>query len=140
MVTSLTWRYKRCMDDHLVDLSASYPLWTYLSAWAYSIIKLPEAQKATLLMTTAGPVDVWLNGAHIYRQEEFNPNGMSSHAIKVDLQTGENKILVRFETVGVRECPLYLAVQVVGLPDEWMNEKIILVPTEATLSPASRAY
>ena len=127
----LTWRYKRCMDDHLVDLSASYPLWTYLSAWAYSILKLPEAQKATLLVTTAGPVDVWLNGAHIHRLDDFKPTGMSSYPTEVDLQTGENKILVRFETVGVRECPFILAVQVVGLPNEWTNEKIILVPTQA---------
>src|SRR5512145_2623271 len=38
----LAWRYLRCMDDHLVDLSVTVPLWNLLTAWAHTVLKLPS--------------------------------------------------------------------------------------------------
>ena len=96
--TKLTWHYYRCLDDHFVDLSASYPLWSYLRAWAYTQIKSPEAQEATLVLTTSGPADVWLNGTHIHRQEHFHPHEPQSVRIPVQLGKGDDQVLVR--TVG----------------------------------------
>jgi hypothetical protein len=129
--TKLTWHYYRCLDDHFVDLSASYPLWSYLRAWAYTQIKSPEAQQATLVLTTSGPADVWLNGTHIHRQEHFHPHEPQSVRIPVQLGKGDNQVLVRLERVAVRECPNVLALQVADLPEEAEKEIEILVPSQA---------
>jgi hypothetical protein len=48
--TTLEWRYVRCRDDHLVDLSAFYHTCHYLRAWAYAEVIGPAAQDVTLVM------------------------------------------------------------------------------------------
>lgn len=127
----LTWRYLRCLDDHLVDLSGSYPLWNYLSAFAYTVIKLPSAQKAAFTITTNGPADVWVNGAHVHRQDGFSPDEPASSRTEVDLREGENQVSVRFEMLGVRACPFSLALRVTGLSEEAERDVQVLVPTGA---------
>jgi hypothetical protein len=133
----LTWRYVRCMDDHLVDRSGFYPLWQHLSAWAYTELKLPAAQSASFVITTQGPAKIWLNGKVIHSNEEFHPDRKVSCSVPVDLVEGVNQVLVSLETVGVRACPLTLAMQVTGLPEE--IEKGLKV-TLATLARNPRRH
>jgi hypothetical protein len=116
--TELAWRYVRCRDDHFVDLTAFYHTCHYLRAWAYTHVASPVAQEATLVLTTNGPADVWLNGQHVHRQEHFHHQIPQSVSFQANLQEGHNEVLVRFEEVAVRECPYAMALQVVGLPDE----------------------
>jgi hypothetical protein len=127
----LAWRYQRCMDDHLVDLSASYPLWTHVCAWAYTTLWLPSAQPAVLEVTASGPVEVWLNGRLVHRGEDFPPGGRAVLAVPVELVEGENQVLVRFETVGVGACPLALALRLAGLPQEVESEVTVRLATQA---------
>jgi hypothetical protein len=127
----LTWRYRRCMDDHLVDLSETIPQWSYLSAWAYSMLNLPAAQKATFVLTTTGPADVWLNGVHVHQHDVFHVQEPVRQPIDVELSEGENHVFVRFESVGVGECPFTMALEVSGLANEIDREVKVMVPTQA---------
>ena len=65
-----------------------------------------------LVLTTHGPADVWLNEQHVQRLEHFCRQEPLSTAFKVSLNQGLNKILVRFESVAVRECSYAMALQV----------------------------
>src|SRR6185369_9894913 len=69
----LIWRYTACRADHFVNASSTATTWSNLRAWAYAQVTVPAAQQVRLNLTTYGPADVWLNGAHLYRQTEFDP-------------------------------------------------------------------
>jgi len=111
--TTLAWRYVRCRDDHFVDHTAFYHTCHYLRAWAYAQAICPAAQDVTLVLTTNGPADVWLNGRHVHRQEHFHHQIPHSVPFQATLQEGRNEILVRFEEVAVRECPYAMALRIV---------------------------
>jgi hypothetical protein len=124
--SSLTWRYIRCRDDHFVDLTAFYHTCHYLRAWAYAEVAWPAAQNVTLVLTSNGPADLWLNGQHIHRQEHFHHQIPHSVTFRAALQEGRNQILVRFEEVAVRECPYAVALQIVEGADA---QAPVLLPT-----------
>ncbi len=126
--TELAWRYVRCRDDHFVDLTAFYHTCHYLRAWAYARVASPAAQEVTLVLTTNGPADIWLNGQHVHRQEHFHHQIPHSVSFQAAFQEGHNEILVRFEEVAVRECPYAMALQVVGLPND-PEETGVFLPT-----------
>jgi hypothetical protein len=130
--TELRWTYYHCQDDHFVDLSAFYHACHYLRAWAYSRVVSPSPQEVTLVLTTNGPADVWLNGQHVHRQEHFYHQIPRSVPFQAALQKGHNEILVRFEAVAARECPYAMALQVVGLPDNAEGADVFVpIPIEA---------
>lgn len=110
--SELVWAPYYCADDHLVDLSAFYHTCHYLSAWAYACLDSPAAQEATLVLTTNGPADVWLNGQHVHQQEHFAHQIPQRVAFTAGLQEGRNEVLVRFEAVAMRECPYAMALEV----------------------------
>jgi hypothetical protein len=120
------WRYMRCLDDHLIDLSDSYSSCHYLRAWAYVEVKCPQAQQVTFVLTTHGPADVWLDDQHIHRQEQFTGQARYSLRFPAMLHKGQNKILVRFEQVALGECPYAMALQIAGLPSEGVG---VMLPT-----------
>ncbi len=96
----LAWRYYRTLDDHLVDLTKAQAALSHLRAWAYAEIHVPAAQAATLVVSSHGPAEVWLNGQALPPVAHLNPRFVQSTALTVDLQAGANTILVRFEAVG----------------------------------------
>lgn len=127
--TELTWEHINCGDDHLVDLSGTYCTPHYLRSWAYTRLRSPLPREVTLILTSNGPADVWLNGEHLHRHERFSELPQSV-PIRAAFRTGHNKILVRLEQVAVRECPYAMALQVVGLPaDDAAEEALVLIPT-----------
>ncbi len=126
--TELKWSYVRCREDHFVDLSAFYHTCHYLRAWAYARVASPTSQEVTLVLTTNGPADVWLNGQHVHRQEHFYHQIPHSVSFRAQFQQGHNAILVRFEEVAVRECPYVMALQILGLPDD-PDETGVFLPT-----------
>jgi hypothetical protein len=130
--TELRWTYYRCQDDHFMDLSAFYHACHYLRAWAYTRVASPSSQEVTLVLTTNGPADVWLNGQHIHRQEHFHHQIPHSVPFQASLREGHNEILVRFEEVAARECPYAMALQVVGLLDDAEGADVLIpIPIEA---------
>ncbi len=113
--TELRWRAFRAQDDHFVDLSAFYHITHYLRSWAFTGVLATGDQHVDMILTTNGPADVWINGAHIHRQEHFAHQDPRRVAFGADLKDGLNEILVRFEEVAARECPYVMALQIQGL-------------------------
>jgi hypothetical protein len=107
-----SWSYFACREDHLVDHSGFYPSPHYLRSWAYCQIASKDAQDVSLVLTTHGPADVWLNGEHIHHQEHFYAQQPGSEAFLAHLAEGANKIMVRFENVALLECAHAMALQV----------------------------
>ena len=120
------WDYTHCLDDHFVDLSSFYPTCHYLRAWAYAEVKCPQVQEVSFVLTTHGPVDLWLNGQHLHRQEHFHHMAPRSVSFPATLQEGHNKILVRFEEVAMGECPYAMALQIADLSPEGVR---VMLPT-----------
>lgn len=113
------WQAVQCQDDHFVDLSRFYHTCHHLQSWAYSEVHTPAALPATLVLTTNGPADVWINGEHVHRHLHFYHQIPYSVPFAAQLQAGKNEILVRFEGVAVRECPYVMALQIrEPMPDE----------------------
>jgi len=111
----LRWRTYRCLEDHLVDLSAFYHTPHYLRAWAFANILATKDQQVPLVLTTNGPADVWINGEHVHRQEHFYHQDPLSVPFDAQFKDGPNEILIRFEEVAARECPYVMALEIKGL-------------------------
>ncbi len=111
------WEYVHTQDDHFVDLTAFYHICHYLRAWAYAEAVSPVEKEITLVLTTNGPADLWLNGEHVHRQEHFHHQIPFSVSFKANFKKGPNTLLIRFEEVAARECPYAMALQIEGLPE-----------------------
>jgi hypothetical protein len=107
------WSYYRCLDDHLVDRSTFCHTTHHLRAWAYTQVEAADACQASMVLTTNGPADVWINGRHAHRQEHFHHQDPHSVPFEASLNEGWNEVLVRFEEVAARECPYGMALQIV---------------------------
>ncbi len=112
-----SWNYYTCREDHFVDHSSSYLTPHYLRSWAYTQLPCKAAQEVLLVLTAHGPADIWLNGAHIHRHEQFYKQHPGSTPFKVLLKKGVNKLLVRFEAVAIQECPYAMALQICKFTD-----------------------
>jgi len=126
----LTWRYFRCADDHQVDVSSVYPLWTHSRTWAYTRLVLPKPVTLNFTLSVSGPAMVWVNGKPIFKVEDFN-NKQESNTFSAVLDL-ENDVLVRFDQVGVRQCENWMALRIVDLPEGLKEEDVLVrVPTSA---------
>ena len=105
-----SWRYMRCLGDHLLDMSTYAPTRQYLRAWGYAQLWTDQPGPAALVVSTYGPVEVWLNGQRVGHNLDFTEQ-LHSQRISVELRA-ENELLVRFDQAGARVLPLSLAVQV----------------------------
>jgi hypothetical protein len=134
---ALTWEYYCCLDDHFVDVSAFHHTCHYLRTWAYSQVRAPSAGEVTLVLTTNGPADLWINGQHAHRQEHFYHQDPHSVPFQATLREGWNEVLVRFEEVAARECPYEMALQIVDLAQD---DVPVRVPTYIEITDIRLAY
>lgn len=126
----INWRYTRCHIDHLVDLSTFCPVLSHFYAWIYTQIKVPSTGQLTFLLTTLGPADVWVNGQHIFRQDNYAKNGKQTARFTAILNEDINEFLVRIENAGAGHCPLIMALRMTGFPSPEAAEEILIhVPT-----------
>jgi hypothetical protein len=124
------WRYVRTLHDHLVDLSVFHHITHYLRAWAYTEIDSPAEQEVTILLTTNGPADLWINDQHVHRQEHFFHQTPNRVRFQARLGAGVNRLLVRIEEVAARECPYAMALQLLDFrAAEGAAEKVVSIPT-----------
>ncbi|HHE72164.1 MAG TPA: hypothetical protein ENL34_07805, partial [Chloroflexi bacterium] len=129
------WSYVRCTEDHFVDLSDVYPTCCFVRGWAYVELEVPGPQQVTLALTTYGQADVWLNGAHVHHQD-YVPGKRSTARVVLPFKAGRNPILIRFEAVAVRVCKHAVALQVVDMPEEAMEQIAVVLAT--TIEPVER--
>lgn len=107
-----TWAYTRCQDDHFVQHSRSFASPHYLRSWAYTQLTSKEAQEVSLALTAFGPVDLWVNGEHLHRQENLLGDLPSHAMVPATLQAGGNEVLVRFESIALPKSRHALALRV----------------------------
>jgi hypothetical protein len=70
-----------------------------------------------LALTAHGPAEIWLNGQSAGRHDHRDLQKLHTHVSPVQLQAGDNEILIHFENSGVRTIPYVLALQVQGLTE-----------------------
>jgi len=107
-----SWNYLACREDHLVEHSGSYAAPHYLRSWAYTQLNSKTAQEVSLILSSNGPADVWLNDRHVHRTETFCKPNPCSTPFKASLNQGVNRILVRFESMAMGTCAYSIALQV----------------------------
>lgn len=100
-----SWSTYRCRADHYIDHTAAYPIPHYLRSWAYTQLVSYKTQEVILLLATAGPASVWLNGQLLHRRVDFSSWEIPRIAIKTSLQNGTNKLLIRFEAISGQDNP-----------------------------------
>ena len=127
------WRYVRCPDDHFVDLSTFQHTTHYIRAWAYAEVESQVAADVTLVLTTNGPADVWLNDDHVHRQEHLYDNQPHGERFVAHFVEGRNRILVRFEHVAMRNCTFVMALQIANRKSQIAN---VVLPT--AIDPVER--
>ena len=106
---TLTWHTVSCDDDHLIDVSVFQAKSRYVRAWAYVELQSTSKQAAELHFFTNGPADVWLNGQHIARNDQFDYLNPHKSQTELPLQAGENRLLIRFEQAATRNSLTTLA-------------------------------
>ncbi|MCB9150573.1 MAG: hypothetical protein H6641_17595 [Caldilineaceae bacterium] len=115
----LTWRAFICDDDHFVDVSAFYHTCHHVTVWATAQVECAQAADVALQLTTNGPADVWLNGQHVGRCDQFHHQIPHTVSLAAHFDAGRNQLWVRFETVAIRENPNVMALQIADCPPDW---------------------
>lgn len=93
--TPVTWRLYAPAGDTL-SFSSAFPVIPFDNVVWYAYTTMPRAKagKAALAIAAASPVKVWVNGMLVH--EHFTPrDGGIDDLIAVDLQAGENAVLVK---------------------------------------------
>lgn len=124
---SLPWHYRVSQDDHLIDLSGFHANSRYLKAWAWAELASETVRDVQVHVFTNGPADVWLNGEHLLRHQEFDYVRSHHATISVALRAGNNALLVRFEQAATRNALFTLAVRLDKVPAG--NAVAVRVPT-----------
>lgn len=117
----LAWRVAHCDEDHFVYGTDFYPTPHFVQCWAYAAVELPDAWQGAAALTTNGPADVWLNDAVVHRGRAFAHQRPRTATFALSLPAGRHYLLVRFACVGVRECPMVMALQLRGAAQaQWL--------------------
>lgn len=120
------WQYLSCAEDHFVDVSdftssdPHLPCDRYLIAWAYAELEVPVAGLVGAVLTTAWQqgdtsASVWTNGRPLFDGEfpgDPSPSSPRSSHLKMDLEAGRNRVLIRFQVVAARPCAFAVALRV----------------------------
>ncbi|MFZ5832472.1 MAG: hypothetical protein ACOY3P_20490 [Planctomycetota bacterium] len=120
----LPWRYYRTDDDAVVTSSQGGGC-VYLRTWAYARIDAPRAARGEFNIAVHGPVDVWINGSHVLREERQSIFVPVRHRFAGELKEGANDVLVRFEAVKIRVGAYGMSLQ---LPAE-AHDATVALPT-----------
>lgn len=112
----LSWKYFRCEDDHLIDLSAWHPKSDYVRAWAFCVLHSPTARTAKFELCTNGPAVCLVNGKNVLSHREFDYYNIHRAAFDAPLQAGASTVLIRFDQLMTRNGPHTMALHLAN-PD-----------------------
>jgi hypothetical protein len=124
----LRWLYYRTQADHQVGMAAHSAVWQVVQVFAYAQVHTPTAQKVTFALAANALVDVWVNGQGVFQGKELPEGGLSSTSVSVQLNEGQNDVLVRLTQVARGDMELRLALRLAGLTD---GSAQIVLPTHA---------
>ncbi len=101
----LRWVAQQAQEDHIIDLSGFHAEYHRVTAWAYAQIICPGPVQTPLTLAVYSPADLWLNGAHRHRHDGFHDD-LAEITVAAQLSEGVNELLLRLETVAVRDYAL----------------------------------
>lgn len=127
--TSLTWRYVRCLEDHLVDASGDCPPGHQLWAVAYTQVLSQTSQQATITLAAGGPAVLYLGGQEKLHLEGRLAAGLGSASAQVTLSQGVNELWVCFGGQGEPAAPCVMSVRL-GAPAD-LGALGVRLPTRA---------
>lgn len=119
------WSYVACGDDHFVHRSSICESAAFSQAWAYTQLQAKVEQDVNLIVTTLGPVNVWINKNAVFQEDAFSGRTPQSRSFPVHLRKGKNEIWVRFANVSKADCPLVMALKVDPAPEQ----VVVRIPT-----------
>lgn len=132
---NLVWEYYRCLQDHLIDLSAEYTQHQYGRAWAYVQLQAQTPGEVGVELFASGAVAVCLNGELVFQADPpGSPGGyapIAIHRFRAFLQA-ENVLFVRFESLGLGATLHRLALRLPDFANPEQSGSIkVIVPTQA---------
>ena len=124
------WHYRRCLEDHRVDVSADYADWRISRAYLYAEISVPEPVQVTIDLNSNSMATVWLNGKVVFNSSNPGAEGSSSQFL-AELGT-DNELVIRLEQLGNQPCHSFAALRMLAQagPAGLQGVKILL-PTQA---------
>ncbi|MCC6458222.1 MAG: hypothetical protein IT328_24935 [Caldilineaceae bacterium] len=129
-VHEAVWRVVNTLEDRRVDLAQRVITPHALFAWAYAQVVLPSRVHASLILATASPVEVWINGEFVFAYDEL-PDQPTDLRFVATLDEGTNEIWVRVATAGQGDLPLMLSLRIPGI-----EGGVVTLPT--SLEPVKR--
>jgi hypothetical protein len=106
------WSYVGCEEDHYVHRSTFCQGLHFVRAWAYTQLFTKDIHEVSAVVSTFGPVDVWINKQHAFHSESFSDHYPQSQQFSLKLLKGKNDIIVRFANATSGACPLIMSLQI----------------------------
>jgi hypothetical protein len=85
------WRVVNTLEDMRVDLAQGVKTPHALFAWAYAQVVLPSRAHTSLILATASPIEVWINGETVFAYDEL-PDRPVELSFVATLDEGTNEI------------------------------------------------
>ncbi|HEY9078134.1 MAG TPA: hypothetical protein VIO61_16485 [Anaerolineaceae bacterium] len=110
------WEVVHCQEDHLVDCTRSFSQPGCHQAWAFALIDSAIEQDCTLILSSASPISLWLNGEHLLRLDlATGSSRLDVFPISIHLRQGQNPIWVRLDQAGSGDLVMAFAARLEGL-------------------------
>ncbi|WP_245419743.1 hypothetical protein [Phyllobacterium salinisoli] len=111
-----------------VDLSGFWFRPTMIGTWARTMISVKEAGAATLRLGTCGGAVLFVNGTEVGWMADYVRNLEARQDFSVDLQAGENEIMVFFDDLAERDARYFFQMDYVSGP---AAKQALPVPVQA---------
>ncbi len=112
------WAFYQPGRNVFMERSAFYPRRSGLDLYAATDLVAPAACHVRCRVWTANTADVWLNGRHVVRYtRSFHHKRPDCTAAGLALRAGRNRVVVRLQEMGARECPYLVGLQLEDAPE-----------------------
>ncbi len=95
------WRYVRCREDHFVDFTPCTPRQRFHAGCCAVILTSPTSQEVNLALTFCGQVQLWVNQQPLLKEGSVSQTGLQTVSCAVELQPGNNRLMVRLFFTGL---------------------------------------
>jgi hypothetical protein len=99
-------------SNRRVEFTGFWHVPTHVRRWLKGTFRTPHARKLRLRLGTCGGVRIWVNGAEQVRFEPFLRNVESTCDIVLDLQAGDNAVLLHCEDLAERDIIWFFELEV----------------------------
>lgn len=101
-------------DEVQVNRSGFWHAPTYLSFWAGTLLRAPQAHSARFALRTCGGAAIWVNGQPVFEATPFTRNSVKRFSFDVPLITGLNRVDVFIDDLAERDTDFYFRLDYLG--------------------------